>query len=371
MITGHTGFKGAWLSLWLQRLGAEVSGYALAPPTDPSLFGLADVAGGMRRSASGGEIRDLEGVLKIFRDSRPEIVMHLAAQSLVRPSYEQPVATFEANVMGTVHVLEAIRRTPEVRAAVVVTSDKCYENREWIWPYREDEPMGGRDPYSASKGCAELVTASYRRSFFADPGAPQVASARAGNVIGGGDWALDRLIPDLVRGVLSRRPVPIRSPDSIRPWQHVLEALYGYVLLAEQLFAGNPDAAGGWNFGPEDRDTRPVAWIVERLAESWREHTGESIAYQMDASRAGRGERRHPPEASILKLDSTKARTLLGWRPRLDLATALDWIVEWTRCYQQGGDVRALCEEQIDRFLLLTAGPREAPAPKKGLPHVS
>lgn len=351
LITGHTGFKGAWLSLWLQRLGAEVTGYSLAPPTDPSLFDLADVAEGMRSVR--GDIRDLEGLLRVFRESRPEVVLHLAAQALVRPSYEQPVATFEANVMGTVNVLEAVRRTPGVRAALMVTSDKCYENREWIWPYRENEPMGGRDPYSCSKGCAELVTASYRRSFFADPETPAVASARAGNVIGGGDWAVDRLIPDLVRGILRGQPVPIRSPHSIRPWQHVLEALHGYLLLTESLLAQQPEAQDGWNFGPEDRDARPVSWIVERLADSWRKRSGESIDYAMDTSAE------HPPEAKTLKLDSTKARTQLGWRPCLDLATALDWIVEWTRCYQRGGDVRALCEEQIDRFFLLTNGSKE------------
>lgn len=347
LVTGHTGFKGAWLSLWLQRLGAEVTGYALAPTTNPSLFDLAGVAEGMRSVR--GDVRDLDNLLAVFREHQPQVVLHLAAQSLVRPGYEQPVETFGANVMGTVHVLEAVRRTPGVQAVVIVTSDKCYANHEWIWPYRENEPMGGHDPYSSSKGCAELVTSAYRASFFAGSGMPAVASARAGNVIGGGDWALDRLIPDLVRGIVDGREIHIRSPHAIRPWQHVLEALDGYLLLAERLVDDGADVAEGWNFGPKDEDARPVGWIVECLADAWQRSTGEKVAWTL----AG-GDKPH--EAGQLRLDSTKARARLGWRQRLDLRAALDWIVEWTRCYQKQGGIRSLTEEQIGRFEMLAEG---------------
>ncbi|MEO1087378.1 MAG: CDP-glucose 4,6-dehydratase [Acidobacteriota bacterium] len=347
VVTGHTGFKGAWLSLWLQRLGAEVTGYALAPPSNPSLFDLAGVAEGMRSVR--GDVRDLDALLKVFREVKPEVVLHLGAQALVRPGYEQPVETFAANVMGTVHVLEAVRRTPGVEAAVVVTSDKCYENREWLWSYREDEPMGGKDPYSSSKGCAELVTASYRDSFFSGRGMPAVGSARAGNVIGGGDWALDRLIPDIVRGILAGRDVHIRNPHAIRPWQHVLEALDGYLLLAERLVEEGAAVAEGWNFGPAEDDARPVGWVVERLVDAWQRTSGEEVAWSM-------ADGDQPPEANLLKLDATKARVRLGWRPRLDLLSALDWIVEWTRCYQREGSVRSLTEEQIGRYEVLAEG---------------
>ncbi|MEM1176752.1 MAG: CDP-glucose 4,6-dehydratase [Acidobacteriota bacterium] len=344
LVTGHTGFKGAWLSLWLQRLGAEVTGYALAPPSNPSLFDLAGVAEGMRSVR--GDVRDLEALLKVFREQKPEVVLHLAAQALVRPGYDQPVETFGANVMGTVHVLEAVRRTPGVEAVVVVTSDKCYENREWLWPYRENEPMGGKDPYSSSKGCAELVTASYRDSFFTGRHMPAVASARAGNVIGGGDWALDRLIPDMVRGILAGREVHIRNPHAIRPWQHVLEALDGYLVLTERLLEEGASVAEGWNFGPSEDDAQPVGWVVKTLVDAWQRTTGEDVAWSM-------AEGEQPPEANLLKLDATKARVRLGWRPRLALPAALEWIVEWTRCYQNQGSVRSLTEEQIGRFEML------------------
>ncbi len=339
LVTGHTGFKGSWLSLWLQQLGADVSGFALDPPSTPSLFDLAQVAEGM--TSTRGDVRDLDRLQKVFNEHRPQVVFHLAAQSLVRPSYENPVDTYATNVMGTVHVLEASRRTEGVEAVVVVTSDKCYENREWLWPYRENEAMGGHDPYSNSKGCAELVTSAYRRSFFAE--GPAVASARAGNVIGGGDWARDRLIPDLVRGMVDEDAIHIRSPQAIRPWQHVLEALSGYLVLTERLIEFGADYAEGWNFGPDDRDARPVGWIVERLAAHWQRAMEEEVQWSVDPGP-------HPHEAHLLKLDSSKAHHRLGWRPRLSLDTCLEWIVEWTRAYRLGGDLRALCEAQIQRY---------------------
>ena len=352
LVTGHTGFKGSWLSLWLQGLGAEVTGYALEAPTEPSLFDLARVAEGMRSIRA--DVRDLDRLLAVFRESEPEVVFHLAAQSLVRPSYEQPVETFSANVMGTVNVLEAVRRTAGVRAAIIVTSDKCYENQEWLWPYRESEPMGGHDPYSASKGCSELVTQAYRDSFFSyAPGGdsevepPAVASARAGNVVGGGDWATDRLIPDLVRSILAGKELHLRRPDAVRPWQHVVEALAGYLALGEHLLDGGglgngSDYAGPWNFGPSDDDARTVGWIVERLAERFEEN-GQNVRWTVDPGP-------HPHEAGLLKLDSSRARNLLGWRPRLDLATALDWIVEWTQAHRNKSDLRTLTERQIARY---------------------
>ncbi|MBV9772383.1 MAG: CDP-glucose 4,6-dehydratase [Gemmatimonadetes bacterium] len=340
LVTGHTGFKGSWLALWLQALGAEVTGYSLAPPSTPSLFQLADVAGGMKSVE--GDVRDLERLAATVRSEEPEVVVHMAAQSLVRQSYSDPVETYATNVMGTVHLLEAVRRTPSVRAALVVTSDKCYENREWVWGYRENEPMGGFDPYSNSKGCAELVTSAYRSSFFRPGGstaATAVASARAGNVIGGGDWAADRLIPDMLRAFLAGEPVRIRNPHAIRPWQHVLEPLAGYLRLAERLCEGGGDYAEGWNFGADDRESRPVSWIVERLTALW----GEGARWELDA-----GE--HPHEAHYLKLDCSKARERLGWTPRLPLEAALEWIVEWYRAYRSGDDVRGITEAQISRY---------------------
>ena len=336
LLTGHTGFKGAWLGLWLRRLGAEVTGFALAPPTEPSLFDLTD--GAPVDHSIVADLRDAEAVAQAVADHRPEVVFHLAAQALVRPSYDDPVETYATNVLGTVHLLEAIRQTPGVRAVVVVTSDKCYENREWLWPYRESEALGGHDPYSSSKGCAELVTAAYRNSFFAPlgPEAPAVASARAGNVFGGGDWGKDRLLPDIVRGVLAGETIHIRSPHAVRPWQHVLEPLAGYLTLAEALLDDGPAHAEAWNFGPADDDARPVGWIVGRMAELW----GPEMQWRQD-------EGTHPHEAQLLKLDASKARTQLGWSPRLPLAEALEWFVDWTRAYRAGDDVRGLCERQI------------------------
>lgn len=341
LVTGHTGFKGAWLSLWLQCLGAETLGYALAPPTAPSLYDAAGV--GQNMTSVHGDVRDFALLSRTFAEFRPEVVFHLAAQSLVRVSYEAPLETYAVNVMGTAHVLEAVRRTEGVRAVVIVTSDKCYENREWVWGYRESEPMGGHDPYSSSKGCAELVTAAYRSSYF-PPGryaqhGTGIASARAGNVIGGGDWARDRLIPDVMRAFAAGEPVVIRNPEAIRPWQHVLEPLHGYLTLAEALCRAGAEFAGAWNFGPDDRDTWPVRRVVEHLAERW----GAGAGWERDTAL-------HPHEAHCLKLDSSLARARLHWRPVLDLQVALDWVVEWYRGVAQGGSPREIVLRQIERF---------------------
>ena len=339
LITGHTGFKGSWLSLWLQSLGAEVIGYALAPPTIPSLFEEAKVGQGMASVI--GDIRDLEHLRSVFAEHQPEIVIHMAAQPLVRYSYLEPVETYSTNVMGTVNLLEAVRATPSVKAVVNVTTDKCYENREWAWGYRENEPMGGYDPYSSSKGCAELVTAAYRNSFF-QPSTinhqplTAIASARAGNVIGGGDWAEDRLIPDIMRAISEGRPVHIRNPHAIRPWQHVLEPLSGYLLLAQKLYEEGAAYAEGWNFGPNDEDAKPVQWIVERLTHSW----GGGASWLLDG-----GE--HPHEAHYLKLDCSKAKGRLNWHPRWHLDEALDRIVSWNKQWLAGVDVRKLTLQQI------------------------
>ncbi len=349
-MTGHTGFKGSWLSLWLQRFGADVVGYALPPPTEPSLFELANVATGMTSLV--GDVRDFERLKRALVEHRPEIVLHLAAQSVVRTSYDDPRETYETNVMGTVNLLEAIRLSRGVRSVVNVTTDKCYENREWVWGYREDEPMGGRDPYSNSKGCSELVTSAFRSSFFAperhaDHGVA-LASARAGNVVGGGDWTRDQLVPDVLRAFSKREPVRLRSPGAVRPWQFVLEPLSGYLSVAERLFQDGPAFASGWNFGPADEDARPVQWIVEALAAQW----GAGASWQMDANP-------HPHEAHFLKLDSSKARKELSWAPRLRLAEALEWVVEWHRAYASGADVRTQTETQIARYEArnLAAGP--------------
>jgi len=340
-MTGHTGFKGSWLSLWLQRLGANLVGYALPPPTNPSLFELADVERGMTSLV--GDVRDFRALSAAIVEHRPEIVLHLAAQSVVRASYDDPRETYETNVMGTVNVLEAVRHTPGVRSIVNVTTDKCYENREWVWGYREDEPMGGHDPYSNSKGCSELVTAAYRSSFFPADRYPQhgvaLGSARAGNVVGGGDWTKDQLVPDVIRAFSASEPVWLRNPGATRPWQFVLEPLSGYLSLAERLFIDGPARASGWNFGPVDDDAKPVRWLVEHLASRW----GEGARWQTDQGV-------HPHEAHFLKLDSSKARADLAWQPRLRLAEALDWVVEWYREFLNGGNVRAITEAQIERY---------------------
>jgi len=341
LLTGHTGFKGAWLALWLQRLGAVVSGYALAPPSSPSLFELADVGKGMRSLV--GDVRDAAALAEAVASAAPEIVIHMAAQSLVRASYLAPVDTYAVNVMGTVHLLEAVRRTAGVKAVVVVTTDKCYENREWAWGYRENEAMGGYDPYSSSKGCAELVSAAYRSSYF-NPDAyavhgVAVATARAGNVIGGGDWAQDRLVPDILAAFAGGKAVQIRNPNAVRPWQHVLEPLSGYLTLAERLYAQGPAYAEAWNFGPNDADARPVGWVADELAAAW----GGGAGWQAV-------EGANPHEAHHLKLDISKARSRLGWHPQLSLPQALKLVVEWARGQQGGADARALTVGQIAAY---------------------
>ena len=339
LVTGHTGFKGAWLSLWLRRLGANVTGFALPPATSPSLFTLAAID--RRIDSQLGDVRDLAAVDAVMARSRAEVVFHLAAQALVRRSYVDPVGTYAANVMGTAHVLDAARRASGVRAIVVVTSDKCYENREWCWPYREDEAMGGHDPYSSSKGCAELLTAAWRRSFFPPDGAQPVGlgSARAGNVIGGGDWAEDRLVPDCMRAFASGQPVVIRRPAAVRPWQHVLEPLSGYLALAERLSTEPRSFGEAWNFGPATDDARPVGWVVDRLSTFW----GNGARWERDSGT-------HPHEAGLLQVDASKARTRLGWTPRLSLEESLRWTVDWYKRFEAGEDAGTLTLDQIERF---------------------
>jgi CDP-glucose 4,6-dehydratase len=336
LLTGHTGFKGAWMSLWLHYMGAKIQGFALAPPTSPSLFEEANLTDLMQSSL--GDIRDFGAVSKLVKDFKPEIVFHMAAQPLVRYSYDAPLETYTTNVMGTAHVLESIRSIDSVRAFVNVTTDKCYENREWVWGYREDEAMGGFDPYSSSKACSEIITAAYRQSFL-DKAGIAVATARAGNVIGGGDWAKDRLVPDILRAFKNKQPVSIRNPNSIRPWQHVLEPLSGYLLLAEKLCAEPASFSQAWNFGPKDDDAKPVGWIVEAMANKW----GKEASWSFD-------EGNHPHEAHYLKLDISKARQSMGWSPRLTLDQALDFVIEWHTSWICGGDVRNLCFEQINHY---------------------
>ena len=333
LVTGHTGFKGSWLSLWLQTMGADLCGIALPPPTEPSLFAQAKVADGMRHQLA--DVRDFEKIEKIFQSFQPDIVLHLAAQPLVRESYKAPIETYSTNVMGTVHVLEASRRTKSVRAVINVTTDKCYENREWVWGYRENEPIGGHDPYSSSKGCSELVSAAYRKSFFEDADI-QVATARAGNVIGGGDWARDRLIPDIIKSIQENIPTKIRNPNAIRPWQHVLEPLSGYLLLAEGLYNKKDGMSGAWNFGPRDEDAQNVQWVANELSKKM----GQSPIFLPDP-------KNHPHEANFLKLDISKAKNKLGWEPRWSLNTALDRIVDWNRSLNQKEDIRKKSVSQI------------------------
>ncbi len=342
LLTGHTGFKGSWLSLWLQAMGAKVIGYALAAPTNPSLFVAASVAENMIHIES--DIRDFAALLAVFEKYRPEIVIHMAAQPLVRYSYANPIETYATNVMGTVHLLEAARLTDSVRAIVNVTSDKCYENREWAWGYRENEPMGGYDPYSNSKGCAELVAAAYRCSYF-NPGnftdhGVALASARAGNVIGGGDWAEDRLIPDIMRAIIQGQPVNIRNPHAIRPWQHVLEPLSGYLMLAQKLFEEGAAFGEGWNFGPNDEDAKPVQWLVEKLTTAW----SVDASWLLDAGD-------HPHEAHYLKLDCSKAKMRLNWHPRWQLDETLAAIVDWHRTHQTGENMRDFTLSQIQHYV--------------------
>jgi CDP-glucose 4,6-dehydratase len=340
LITGHTGFKGAWLSLWLQSMGADVSGIAPSSPTDPSLYGVAGVASQMAEHAV--DVRDSSALLGVFAEERPEIVIHLAAQPMVRRSYLEPALTYEINVMGTVNVLEAVRVLGNVRAVVVVTSDKCYDNHGDVHQggaFTESDPMGGSDPYSSSKGCAELVTAAYRSSYFSSAHSTRVASARAGNVIGGGDWGEDRLIPDIVRAASAGESIRLRNPDAVRPWQHVLNPLSGYLSLAEALWR-SPDMSEAWNFGPAAPDARPVRWIVDRLIGGWP----GTVSSELDEGPA-------PPEASYLMLDSQKAHKRLGWSPSWDLAQALERIVDWYTAYGQGENMREFSLRQIEEFM--------------------
>jgi CDP-glucose 4,6-dehydratase len=340
LMTGHTGFKGGWLSLWLQQKGAEVCGVSLPPLTSPNLFEDAGIASGMRSVL--GDIRDVDLLKRVFAEHRPEVVFHLAAQPLVRSSYEDPLGTYSTNVMGTANVLEAARKTNGVRAIVAITTDKCYENREWDWPYRETDLLGGYDPYSNSKACAELVVSAYRNSFF-NPAeysrhGVALASVRAGNVIGGGDWAEERLIPDMMRAFTAGCPVRIRNPHAIRPWQHVLEPLRGYLAVAESLCEG---AANGqaWNFGPEQSDARPVEWIVRELAKIW----GEGARWELEQAA-------QPHEAQMLKLDCSKAAARLGWRPELHIREALAMTAAWYREKMQSGEMRAFTCSQICNY---------------------
>ena len=335
-LTGHTGFKGGWLSLWLAELGAEVHGYALAPPTEPNLFTAAGVEKRLAASTL-ADIRDAAKLEQAMQAARPEVVLHLAAQPLVRQSYAEPVETFAVNVMGTVNLLEAVRRTPGVKAVVNVTTDKCYENREWVWPYRENEALGGHDPYSSSKACSELVTAAWRRSFL-DAAGVQLASARAGNVIGGGDWAADRLLPDFLRALDAGKPLVVRSPQATRPWQHVLEPLSGYIMLAERLCTEGAAFAEAWNFGPDEADARPVEWIVETLCARMTDAT-----WQRDTAP-------QPHEAHTLRLDSAKAHARLGWQPRWNLQRALEATLDWHQAWKAGTDMADFSLRQIRAY---------------------
>lgn len=342
LVTGHTGFKGSWLSLWLQYLGANVIGYALKPPTEPSLFDMADVASEM--TSLSGDIRNLDNVKQVFEKYRPEIVIHLAAQSLVRYSYNEPVETYETNVMGSLNVLEGIRSINTVRSVLMVTTDKCYENKEWLWAYRENEPMGGHDPYSSSKGCAELLIASYRNSFFSPEKYPEhgtaIASVRSGNVIGAGDWAEDRLVPDIIRAFQKSQSVNIRNPFAIRPWQYVLEPLSGYLTLAEKLYDHGIDYAQAWNFGPLEEDSKTVEWIVKKMADYW----GENANWTEDSIE-------HPHEANCLKLDCSKAHYKLYWWPKWNLEYALRKIIEWHKAELEDESLKEKCIEHIIEYV--------------------
>lgn len=354
LLTGHTGFKGSWLALWLEALGADVTGYALEPPTEPSLYHEAGVERGLRSIIA--DIRDYDRLKAAIAASRPEVILHLAAQSVVKRGYADPIETYGSNVMGTVHLFEAVRTLGTGCAIVNITSDKCYAHRSSGAPYREDDPMGGDDPYSNSKGCAELVTTSFRQSYFAPDSLARhgvaLASARAGNAIGGGDWTADQLIPDLIRAFMAERPCLIRSPGGIRPWQFLLEPLRGYLMLAERLVGQGAEFASGWNFGPVDSDAKPVSWIADRLQQSW----GGSARWSRDAGA-------HPAEAAELRLDASKAAASLGWRPAIGLDVTLDWIVQWYRGWAAGEDARSLTQGQISRYeqLLMTGpvGPHE------------
>jgi CDP-glucose 4,6-dehydratase len=346
-LTGHTGFKGSWLSLWLSALGAKATGFALAPPTDPSLFLQAQVA--EKIHSISGDIRDFSRLKSAIAECRPEVVIHMAAQSVVRRGYDDPIETYSSNVMGTVNLFEALRQLKQPCAVVNVTSDKCYENREWVWGYRETEPMGGRDPYSNSKGCAELVTSSFRESYFPPEALSShgvaLGSARAGNAIGGGDWTSNQLIPDLIRAFLAGQPCLIRNPFAQRPWQFLLEPLRGYLMLAERLAENGSKFASGWNFGPADADAKPVSWIADEVVRLW----GTGASWKRDGAS-------HPHEAHFLKLDASKSQADLGWHPVLPLQQALGWIVEWYHACKSGADLRKTTLAQIERYEALSPG---------------
>lgn len=336
-LTGHTGFKGSWLSLWLQDMGAIVKGYALEPNTTPNLFTEAKV--GQNMDSEIGDITDLKRITDSMIAFNPEVLIHMAAQPLVRLSYKEPVLTYATNVMGTVNVLEAARKCDNLKAIVSVTTDKCYENKEWAWGYRENEPMGGHDPYSSSKGCAELVTLAYRKSFFNETNSTFLASARAGNVIGGGDWSDDRLIPDILKAFEKNEPVIVRNPMATRPWQHVLEPLSGYLVLAQHLYEDGSTFAEGWNFGPKDEDCKPVSWILDKMVSKW----GKGAAWELDKNN-------NPHEAGYLKLDCSKAAMQLNWRPKWNLEDTLESIINWHQHYLSGKNSKEQCLLEIAKY---------------------
>jgi CDP-glucose 4,6-dehydratase len=336
-LTGHTGFKGSWLSLLLQSMGVIVKGYSLEINTKPALFELASVSEGMESEI--GDIRNLEQLTESMIGFSPDILIHMAAQPLVRLSYQQPVDTYTTNVIGTVNVLEAARKCPDLKSIVSVTTDKCYENKEWEWGYRENESMGGHDPYSSSKGCAELVTSAYRQSFFSSENTASLASARAGNVIGGGDWAEDRLIPDILRAFEKSESVVIRNPLSTRPWQHVLEPLSGYLVLAQELYLNGNDFAEGWNFGPKDEDCKPVSWILDKMVANW----GYGSSWELDKNN-------NPHEAGFLKLDCSKAANRLNWVPKWNIETAIKTTVDWNKAFLKSKNMREFTEIQILKY---------------------
>jgi len=334
-LTGHTGFKGSWLALWLHRMGAALTGYALPPSTTPNLFEVAEVGKGMTSII--GDIRDAGTLHAAISACQPQVVLHLAAQALVGEGYRDPLGTYATNVQGTANLLDTVRQIPGIEAVVVVTSDKCYDNKEWPWPYRENEALGGHDPYSSSKACAELVTTSYRKSFLAEQGIA-VASARAGNVFGGGDWSANRLIPDLLAAFAAERPAVLRNPHAVRPWQHVLEPLAGYLILAERITA-QPELANAWNFGPAESDCLTTGEIADRLAQAW----GGNVGWQ-----AGKSD--FPHEAGLLRLDSSRARQQLGWHPRWPLDLSLGATVAWHKAWLSGEDMRAVTLQQIENY---------------------
>lgn len=354
LLTGHTGFKGAWLALWLGQLGAKVTGIALPPQKGPGMF--RDAGIGDLIESRIADINDVAALERASHNLEVDLIIHAAAQAYVRLSYDQPAQTFMTNVMGTAHVLDLARRMPSLAGVIVVTSDKCYENAEWPWGYREIDPMGGKDPYSASKGCAELLTHAYRRSFFADPTGPQIVTVRAGNVFGGGDWGQDRLLPDVIRAQALGQVTTIRNPDAVRPWQHVLEPLAGYLTLAQHLLGPTPaKIAGAWNFGPDLEATVPVAELAALIGQSWGQN-GPKFRIDHDPAAL--------PEAGLLRLDSTKARTTLGWQPRLTLRQAVDWTTDWYRRHADGDAMQEFSLRQIELYTkLITGSDQKEPEP--------